>query len=345
MVLSTALLSSCFKDYEKRYIFTDNLVEFDDAVINPNISTSSAYPMLATVPMDVGVVRYRVNMTGEQKNKDRKVNFRVVPDLSTAVEGVDYTLPTGNSFIIPANSSFGYVEVEVLPEGSGIPTIVLELLETDDIGVMDRYHRIAFKIVFPMVSPNPSEVEKINDLIFFKNLMFGAQSNDNIGFNIDVEKGNVYVGDGADKNQEKIDFMLLRSSVNEMNFIPPGAPNGTLNAFASSKHMPDEWTVRNAGTFMRLPNPAAFEQEFFDNAQSAADLLNAYDEILANIDNRPAYNSTNDGPSSTRIRYIDQGHIIAFKSSDRNLVALIRVIEMVPGTKGHLIVEMKSAKF
>src|SRR5690554_6209961 len=175
-LLSIFTLTGCFKDYEKRYLFTDNRVEFDDAVVNPN-GSGVTFPWLTPLANDVGIVRYRVNMTGEQKNVDQTVNFRVVPERTTAREGIDFRFPNGTSVVIPANSSFGWVEVEVLPDGAGSPRLVLELLPTGDIGVLDRYHQIGQQILFPYNAPD--RVEEINDIRYFADITFGANSNPN----------------------------------------------------------------------------------------------------------------------------------------------------------------------
>src|SRR5690606_4086973 len=112
--LALLMFSACFEDYEERYQFTDNRVEFQDAVINAN-SPGKTFPILAPLANDVGTVQYRINMTGEQQDVARTVDFRVVPEETTAVEGKDYALPDGESIAIPANSSFGYLALEVLP--------------------------------------------------------------------------------------------------------------------------------------------------------------------------------------------------------------------------------------
>ncbi|SFB83200.1 protein of unknown function [Parapedobacter composti] len=331
-------LTSCFKDYEERYLFTENRIEFHDAVINSNASGRN-YPLLPGVSHEAGVIEFRVNMTGLQKDYDRTINFRVVPEESTAREGVDYRLPTNGTFVIPANSSFGWVQVEILTTGSGSPRLVLELLTTDDVRAMDGYHRIGFQILYPSTPPNPDEVEVINDMTFFKNLTFGAQSNPSVGNYIDMHTGYAYIVSGADANPEKIDFIVLRSSAGtEHNILTPSS--GSVTAWGGSSHIPEQWNVRNGGTLMRLPNPSNEELALFEEAESKADLIVAYEQILANIQSRPGYNSTNDGPS-TRIRAVGVGDILLFRSNDRDVVSMIKVEEMVPGTAGYLKVQAK----
>lgn len=336
-LLSIFALTGCFKDYEKRYLFTDNRVEFDAAVIHPNGSGVS-FPWLTPVANDVGTVRYRVNMTGEQKNVDRVVNFRIVPEHTTAREGIDFRLPHGTSFVIPANSSFGWVEVEVLPSGAGSPRVVLELLPSGDINVMDRYHQIGQQILYPYNAPE--RVEEINDIRYFQDITLGSSSNPNVGNYIDLLTGYAYIASGSDQNQEKIDIIVLRSGTGtEHNLLTPSS--GSVTAWGTSSRIATEWDVRNNGQIMLLPDASSVELGLFENAQTKADLEAAYQYYFNNIENRPGYNSYH-GPS-TRVRQVESASIVAFRSSSRDVVAIMRVDESIPGAAGHLRGDLKSA--
>lgn len=348
VILSISVLfNSCFKDYEERYLFTDNRVELQDAVINSSPLSLSPHDY------DAGVVRYRVNMTGEQRSEDLKLPFRIVPEKTTAREDVDYRLPNGEFYTIPAHSSFGWVEIEILEDGSGKPKIEIELLpdEGQSVKVMDRnYHKIGFQILYPSTPPNPDDIEHLNDIRIYHNLTLGANSNATYGNFVDTESGYVYIPDGANNVQEKIDLIVLRSGAGtEQNILLPGTTNGNLNAWGSTKYIVggddakgwEPWTIRNTGQIMRLPDPSSAELELFEEAETEADLLAAYQDYLDNIVNRPNYNATNHGPG-TRIRQVSEGDIIAFKSSDRDVVMLMLVEEVIDGTTGHIKGKMKS---
>lgn len=343
-----ASLSSCFKDYEERYLFTDNRVEFQDAVINssPLNLESHAY--------DVGRVRYRVNMTGTQRTTDMLLPFRLIPEKTTARRGVDYELPNGEYYTIAANSSFGWVELDILTSGSGKPKIELELLADTEksIKVMDRdYHKIGFQILYPSTPPNPEDVHELNDIFILDNITFGSNSNSQYGNYIDALSGYSYITDGANLAQDKIDFIILRSGAGtEQNILLPSTSAGNLRAWASSKHIVDgdeakgwdPWTVRNAGIIMRLQDPSSAELEIYEQATTKAELETAFAYYENNIVNRPAYNSTNHGPS-TRIRQVSSGDILAFKSSSRDIVFLMKVEEVINGTTGHIKGQVKTA--
>lgn len=349
LLLVIATFSSCFKDYEERYLFTDNRVEFQDAVIN------SSPLSLQPHAHDAGIVRYRVNMTGSQRSSEMKLPFRLIPEKTTARKGVDFDLPKGEFYTIPANSSFGWIEVQVLPTGSGKPKIEIELLPDleNGIKVMDRnYHQIGFQILYPSTPPNPDDIVELNDIFIYNNITFGSSSNASYGNFIDAQTGYSYITEGANEFQEKIDFMILRSGAGtEQNILLPSTSDGNLRAWGTSKHIADgdeakgwaPWTVRNAGSIMRLPDPSSIELDIYDQASNKADLEAAFLYYQSNIANRPGYNSTNHGPS-TRIRQVSNGDILAFKSSSRDVVFLMKVEEVVDGTTGHIKGQVKTAK-
>lgn len=338
LLFSVCLLSSCFEEYEERYLLTENRIEFDDAVVNANASGKD-YPLVDALSSTAGIVKYRVNMTGEQKDYDRTVNFQVVTDETTAREGVDYKFPSGTSFVIPAGSSFGYVEVEILPDGGGSPRLVIELLSTEDIKAMVRYDRIGIPILYPFVAPNPDNIEELNDIRIFNNITFGSSGNTSVGNYIDLHTGYAYIPSGADDNQEKIDMIILRSGAGtEQNILTPSS--GSVTAWGNSSRIPDLWTVRNTGTLMLLHDPSSIELDMYETAQTKAELDAAFDYFEENIEDRPNY-STYNGPS-TRIREVTTGDLLVFRSDDRDVVAIMKIEESVPGSTGLIRGQLKS---
>ncbi|NGM60427.1 DUF4843 domain-containing protein [Sphingobacterium sp. SGG-5] len=338
--ITLGVLGGCFKDYNERYFVRDNRVEFQDAVVNSNTGTLG-FPILPAVLGDaVGKVRFRINMTGEQKDYDRTVNFRVIPESTTARAGIEYNLPQ-DSFVIPANSSFGWVEVEILPEGSGNRVIALELLETGDITVMKRYNRIGFRVLYYSSSPEPGTVEQINDITYFNTITFGGQSNTEIGNYIDLLTGDAYVIQGANVNQDNIDLVYMVGASTRLNFISPSDDFAGWGGAAS--HIVNDWTIRNHGTLVRWQGPTPEEVELFDNAESVADLMAAFVQARTTAQDRPGHNATNHGPGS-RVQLIDVEDIVLFYSPDRNVVAMIKIIGGVGSADGDVVLEIKSGQ-
>lgn len=332
------LASGCFKDYEQRYIFSLTQVEFDDATKNANASGKD-FPMLTPLTKNSGLQQYQVNLIGPPADTPTVIHFMLMPDVTTAVLGQDFDLPQGDTLIIPAKSSFGFLKVQVLPSGGGNPTVGLKLLGNPDIKGAERYSRIGFQIMFPVTLPAPNTIQQINDITYYKDITLGSYSNQNVGGAFDVITAGAYsISSAADATGE-IDMILLRSSSSEMNLLTPA--NSGLTGWGSTKHIPAEWPNRNNGTLIRLPNPSEYEQALFEHAMSTNDIIDAFDEMNVEVRNRPGYNATNDGPSS-RVRTIGIGDIILFKSTHRNVIAIMKVIDLVPGAAGSIQIQMKA---
>lgn len=332
------LITGCLKDYEERFIFTLTMVEFDDATNNANASGKD-YPVLDPLNKNSGVQRYRVNLIGPQADTPTVIHFMLMPDVTTAVLGQDFALPGGDTFIIPPHSSFGYLEIEVLPGGGGNPTVGLKLLGNSEIKGAERYARIGFQIMFPVTLPNRDEVVKINDIVFYKNITLGSYNNQNVGGCFDLKTGGAYSISSAVDATEHIDMVLMRSSSSEMNLLVPA--NSGVTGWGSTKHIPEDWATRNNGTLIRLPAPSEIEKALFDEATSTDDILEAFNIMSDEVKSRPGYSSTNDGPSG-RVRTIGEGDIILFKSTSRDMIAIMKVGEIVPGTAGSIQLQVKT---
>jgi hypothetical protein len=152
VALVAILLSSCIKD--DKVVFTDSVIEWDASVYNANAAGLN-YPFLTRVPgygratvtsdpsitRTSGTIKFRINLVGAQRSTPTTVTYRVVvltPSTSTtsqpAVQGTHFNV-TGTT-TIPANSSFGEVEVQVLNSGASSTVardVVLEIVESDGV--------------------------------------------------------------------------------------------------------------------------------------------------------------------------------------------------------------------
>jgi len=153
------VLSSCIKQDDKAYDGGPK-VEFDAAVLNAP-ATGKTFPILTRVPLygvsqtganpaitrTSGTIRFRVNLVGPQASTDRTINYTVVQSESTAVQGTHYTTP--GTLVIPANSSFGELTINVLNPGVSSPTpviLVIELTGNDGIAPSENYKRLGISI-------------------------------------------------------------------------------------------------------------------------------------------------------------------------------------------------------
>ncbi|WP_185974336.1 hypothetical protein [Litoribacter populi] len=134
------LTTSCFENYEERYLFTDLRIEFQEAVVRNN-APGRDYPLLPTQAL--GDAGYQVNLFGGQLDSPVNLQFRVAQEASNAVEGTHYTLPNDDYFEIEANSSFGEVVVERLEfEEDDQIVLVLELVGNEQVEASNNHKRI-----------------------------------------------------------------------------------------------------------------------------------------------------------------------------------------------------------
>lgn len=146
--------TSCIENEE--ITFKGELVEFDVTTWNAN-TTGKTYPIVNRKPGEnrvlltsdpllyrtSGTIKLRVNLVGAQMDTDQEINYVVVPNetyasgtlnAQPAVEGTHFN--TARKFVIPAKSSFGYIDIEILNPGTSLDTeklIVLELQGNDRI--------------------------------------------------------------------------------------------------------------------------------------------------------------------------------------------------------------------
>ncbi|MGJ1385676.1 DUF4843 domain-containing protein [Sphingobacterium spiritivorum] len=144
-VLISVLFTSCFKDHEEDFYLPDFRIEFQDAVMNTN-SPGLSYPILKELRNKAGVQKYQVNLIGGLKDTDQTVKVRIRPE-STAKADQHYKLPKGSELVIPANSAFGYFEVEI-PEltNTTAVSLVFDLESNDQLKVSANYSTLALTI-------------------------------------------------------------------------------------------------------------------------------------------------------------------------------------------------------
>lgn len=141
-LLVFVLASSCIKN--EQAVFDDQtVVEWDAASWNAN-AAGLTYPILTRVPgygravtssdpllsrTLPGIKKFRVNLVGGQRPTATRVYYTVYQG-TTAQEDVHYKKLSGE-ITIPANSSYGEMEIDILNPGAGTPaTRDLNLLLT-----------------------------------------------------------------------------------------------------------------------------------------------------------------------------------------------------------------------
>jgi len=159
-IATVSLLGSCVKN--ELPVFTAPVAEFDAATWNANAAGLS-FPILTRVPgygraasasdplltrTSPGIKKFRVNLVGQQLPTETEVYVIMNSTTSTAVAGTHY-----RSFSpvvkIPANTSFGEVEVDILNPGVAGAARTLELIlssGTNGVTSNPNYNKIRLSI-------------------------------------------------------------------------------------------------------------------------------------------------------------------------------------------------------
>ncbi|WP_373495888.1 DUF4843 domain-containing protein [Aquiflexum sp.] len=157
LVLTCMYTSSCIE--QEFPLFEDSLIEWDATVMN-SPALGKDYPILIRVPRPTfalstsdplitrrtGSVSLRVNFVSPQKESEESFTYRVIAEETTAVEGVHYNF--AGQAVIPANSSFADVQVQILDPGAGAGPVdlVLELIGNGTVKASERYKRVGIRI-------------------------------------------------------------------------------------------------------------------------------------------------------------------------------------------------------
>lgn len=159
-IATVSFLGSCVKN--ELTVFTAPVAEFDAASWNANAAGLS-FPILTRVPgygrtasasdplltrTSPGIKKFRVNLIGQQLPTDTDVYVIMNSVTSTAVAGTHYK-QFSPVVKIPAKTSFGEMEVEILNPGvAGTPKDLELILSTGTNGIAGNpnYNKIRLRI-------------------------------------------------------------------------------------------------------------------------------------------------------------------------------------------------------
>ncbi|WP_040481373.1 DUF4843 domain-containing protein [Mariniradius saccharolyticus] len=150
-LLSFAMVFAFSSCIEQNYVtWQGAVVEFQDAVVRTPVAGTAnpAYPRI-TVANTVGTVNLQVNLVAAQRTSDETITYRVVPEGTTAVAGTDFAV--SGSLVIPANSSFGTLTVNIPNTGAigGAVDVLLELEGNAQIPASQNYKQVQIRITRP----------------------------------------------------------------------------------------------------------------------------------------------------------------------------------------------------
>lgn len=152
-------LTGCIKN--DPVLYEQSKIEFDAATWNAN-AVGQTYPILSREPafgfatptsapaltrVTANSFNVRVNLVGPQKHVPSDFTY-IINSASTATAGTHFETLSGTG-TIPADSSFGIIQIKVLDPGvsSPIPAIlVLELTTNTNFGASVNYAKLGLSI-------------------------------------------------------------------------------------------------------------------------------------------------------------------------------------------------------
>ena len=212
-----------------------------------------------------------------------------------------------------------------------IRTITLALLCS---GLMASCHKEA------SLSEGGKDLFNKNGDIPLMGVTIGSNTNTTYGSYANLLTGEVYAAGSTKANAAGIDLIFQNSGTTAANFLTPAS--ASLNAFPSTFAIVSEWEQINNGRMIRLRSTALDEAVPFDSISTRKQLLDAYDAATTLVTSIPGYNAVNDGPAD-RVRSLQKGELVFYRSADKQLTAIIRITSIVTGNAGSMAAEIKSA--
>lgn len=171
-------------------------------------------------------------------------------------------------------------------------------------------------------------------------ITLGAQSNKTNGGFINLSQGEVLRLPGVFSKQNDIDFIYAFGQSTGINLIVPSS--GRLNEFSSyKKDVVGKWSVLNKGSFINLKQSKSAKQ-LFKKVKTNDQLVNSYKESQKSVKSLPDYKLLTHGPAAS-LRGMQVGDIFLFKSAEKNIHAIGRVVSATQGFSGEILIDLKVA--
>jgi len=138
-------MSACLENPNLTYTGS-SVVEFNTSVITAP-AAGRTYPLLS-VSNGAGIQTTRINLVGAQRPTDQIIKVAVDPALSNAVAGTHYKIVNEN-VTIPANSSFGDLQIEILrvpPQTGTTLNLVVTIEGNAETKPSENYKRLGWAI-------------------------------------------------------------------------------------------------------------------------------------------------------------------------------------------------------
>lgn len=143
IIVACFLLTSCFKDKDEDFYFTDFTIEFQAAVVNNN-AVGKNYPIINAA---AGENKIQVNLIGGMMDVNQVIRVKVVEGETTAVAGEHYVLTQNGEVQFPAQTAINHLNVNIpaLPNNTDV-VLVVELQASETIKVSNNYKTLGLRI-------------------------------------------------------------------------------------------------------------------------------------------------------------------------------------------------------
>ena len=167
----------------------------------------------------------------------------------------------------------------------------------------------------------------------------GAQSNRQTGGLLDVSNGKVFRLLEATGHQKEVDIVYVYGKSTKLNLLTPASSR--IKDFGKNlrQGMAGAWSVFNKGYLINIRHGKQ-ARKLYRKVRTAAELIAAYKRTKTMVKQFADYSSLVNGPARS-IRKISPGDIIVFKSSDKGLYAMGRVVDYSPGYQGVIRMDFK----
>lgn len=169
-------------------------------------------------------------------------------------------------------------------------------------------------------------------------LVLGAQAHKTSGGFVDLSRGDAMQVTAAAARQSDIDFVYVFGATTGINLITPSSSR--LDAFSSYKRtVSGRWTTLNKGRLINVLQDKASRQ-LFKKVKTREDIAKAFTEAQKRVKEFPDYSVGTHGPAIS-LRNVQVGDVFIFKSSDKNIYAIGRVVNHQTGFGGTIQLDLK----
>lgn len=156
---------------------------------------------------------------------------------------------------------------------------------------------------------------------------------------IDLKNGKTYKIAEAANSQGDIDLLYAYGTNTKANLLSPNS--NALNLFGKNykEQVNEAWTDKNRGMMVVIKSTKK-NKKLFRSLKKNADIEKLYAETAKSVRELENYNLITHGPAR-RIKEIEEGDLIVFRSQSRKFYAAGLVVGLQNGTRGSIDIDFR----